>query len=144
MIPASEADAELLKRFKIGAVVRFEAKQMRNYEFFKKWWSLVTFAFDQWSETAEMPAYKGERVQPAFERFRKDITVLAGYYHPVADVNGGVHLEADSISWAGMVEETFEKLYSATIDVVLNKILAGKGYTEEQLRDLVNRTMEYV
>ena len=143
LAPASEEDAEKLKRFKVGSVVRGKFAQMRNYLFFRKWWALITFAFDQWSDTAEMPTYKGQRVQPVINRFRKDVTILAGYCHPVADVNGGVHLEADSISFANMEEEDFEKLYSKTIDVVLQKILVGRGYTEEQLRNLIEQTMAF-
>lgn len=141
-IPASEEDVEACKRFKIGAVVQFDAKQKRNYEFHKKWFSLVGFAFEQWSD-GPMPEYKGERVQPNFDRFRRDVTILCGYSHPVVAVNGAVRVEADSISFSSMDQETFERLYSKTIDVILQKILAGKGYTEDQLRALVDRTLEY-
>ncbi len=144
LAPCSEADQEKLKRFKTGVMVRAEVKQMRNYLFFRKWWALITFAFDQWSDTDEMPTYKGQRIQPVIDRFRKDVTILAGYCHPVADVNGGVHLEADSISFANMTDETFAELYNKTIDVVLQKILKGRGYTEEQLRELVDQTMAFI
>ena len=143
MVPFGEDEGEKLRRFKVGSTLRCDIKEMRNAAFFRKWWALVKFAFDQWSDTAEMPIYKGERVQPAFERFRKDVTILAGYCHPVADVSGGVHLEADSLAWANMTEETFTELYSATIDVVLQKILRGRGYTENRLRELVEMTMEF-
>ncbi len=143
MIPFDEDAGDRLRRYKAGAVMRCDIREMRSWPFFKKWWALAKFAFDQWSETEEMPLYKGQRVLPAFERFRKDLTILAGYCHPVADINGGVHLEADSIAWANMTEEVFEKLYSATIDVVLQKILADKGYTEAQLRSLVEQTMAF-
>lgn len=143
MVPVSEEESEKLRRFKVGATLRCDIHEMRNGPFFRKWWALVTFAFGQWSDTAEMPTYKGQRVQPAIQRFRKDITIMAGYFHVVADVNGNVHLEADSISFANMVEETFEALYSATINVVLQKILPGRGYTEQQLRALVDQVLEF-
>ena len=139
---ATEEDQEALKRFKIGVAVRCEVKQVRNYEFLKKWFALVNFAFDQWSEFP-MPEYKGETVQPNRDKFRRDVTILAGYSHPVVNVRGEVRVEADSISFANMSEETFEKLYSKTIDVILQKILYRKGYTEEQLRELVDRTLAF-
>ena len=139
---ATEQDHDALKRFKLGATVRCEVKQMRNYEFHKKFFALLQFAFDQWSES-EMPEYKGERVQPNFDRFRRDVTILAGYSYPVVAVNGEVRVEADSISFANMSEETFESLYSKTIDVILQKILYRKGYSEKQLRDLVEQTLAF-
>ena len=139
---ATEEDQEALKRFKIGVAVRCEVKQIRNYEFLKKWFALVNFAFDQWSEF-EMPEYKGEKVQPNRDKFRRDVTILCGYSHPVVNVRGEVRVEADSISFANMSEDTFESLYQKTIDVILQKILYRKGYSEKQLRDLVEQTLAF-
>ena len=42
-----------------------------------------------------------------------------------------------------MSEETFEKLYSSTITVILEKILPNRGYTDESLRDLVEQVMRF-
>lgn len=142
LAPASEEDAALLKRFKTGAVVRCEVSGMRNYEFHRKWFALVKFAYDHWSDTANL-TYKGQPVLPSFDRFRRDITILAGHGYPVANLRGEVRFEADSISFANMTPETFEALYSATIDVVLNRILTGKGYSEETLRALVDQTLAF-
>ena len=142
LAPASEEDAALLKRFKIGAVVRCEVSGMRNYEYHKKFFALVKFAYDHWSDSASL-TYRGQPVLPSFDRFRRDVTILAGHGHPVANLRGEVRFEADSISFCSMTPETFEALYSATIDVVLNKILTGKGYTEEKLRELVDQTLAF-
>lgn len=143
LIPAMEEEAEKLRRFKVGATVRCDVVQMRNFEFHKKWFSLVKFAFDAWTETAPEREYKGVQVQPNFERFRKDLTILTGNFKPVFAINGEVRLEADSISFASMDQETFEKLFSKTIDVILAKILAKGQYTEAQLRNAVEEVMSY-
>ena len=143
LIPATEAEFEKCRKFKVGAVIRCEVSQMRNYGFFKKWWALAQLAFDTWTELMPEREYKGVRVQPSFDRFRRDLTIMAGYFKPVFAANGEVRLEADSISFAKMDEETFEKLYSATINAVLDKILANRGYTDASLRALVEQVLGF-
>lgn len=144
LIPMSDEDAERMRRYKAGAVVRVDASEMRNGKFFRKWWSLVKLAFDVWAETAPQQQYKGVDVLPDFDRFRRDLTIMAGFFRPVFAANGEVRLEAESLRWAQMDEERFEKLYSATINVVLQKLLPKGRYTEDEIRALVDRTMEFV
>lgn len=143
LIPAMESEVEKLKRFKVGAIIRADVAQMRNYEYHKKWFSLVTLAFDAWTETAPGLEYKGIPVERNFKRFRKDVTILAGYYTPVYDVRGNIHLEAKSISFSSMSQEEFESLFSKTIDVILKHILPKGRYTEKELRDTVEMVMGY-
>jgi hypothetical protein len=42
-----------------------------------------------------------------------------------------------------MNEDEFEKLYSATINVVLGKILRNSNINEEQLRGMVDQVLEF-
>jgi len=139
---ATEADQEALKRFKLGATLRCEIKQQRNYQFHRKFFALCQFAFDLWSE-GNMPLFKGERVQPQFERFRHDLVILAGYYHPVVAINGEVRVEADSIAFSSMDEATFETCFSNVINVILGKVLPNKNLTEEKLRQVVDELLEF-
>ena len=74
-------------------------------------------------------------VQKNAERFRKDITILAGYHEMTYRLNGDVRVEAKSISFGSMQEDEFEKLYSACIDVIINKVCTQ--YTEYELRKQV-------
>lgn len=143
LAPATDEDAELLRKIKAGAAVRVEVKQVRNYKFLQKWFTLAKYAFDIWSETIEPMEYKGHAVAPEFDRFRKDLIILCGHFNAVYNVRGEVRLEAKSISFAGMNEETFEALYSKTIDVILAKILGGRGMTEDQLRNHVENVLHY-
>ena len=66
LIPAGEEDADALKRFRVGGMINAEITQMRNAQFFKKWFKLVRVAYDLWIELSEMPLYKGEKIQPNF------------------------------------------------------------------------------
>jgi hypothetical protein len=143
LVPMDDEQAEKIKRIKAGSVTRTEIAQMRNARYFRKWFALAKFAYDIWSETVPQMEFRGQAVQPSFERFRKDLIVLAGYYHPVFAVNGEMRVEADSISWASMDEELFSKLYSATINAVMSKVLAGSNLTEDQVTGHVERLMRF-
>ena len=142
LVPANDEEAGKLKRFKAGATIRGQYSEMRNGKFWRKWWTLAELGFNYWTETAEMPEHKGQRIEPNFEKFRKDLTILAGFWHPVPSINGEVKAEADSISWAKMNEDTFEKLYSATITALL-KYIYQQDMTEDKLREWVDSILAY-
>ena len=143
LVPATQNDTDATMRWKAGAVVRGEFAAMRNGKFFRKWWVLVQFAFDLWSERrgGEAVEYRGTPVLTDLERFRKDLTIMAGFYRPVWNARGEMRLEAESIAWANMQPERFEQLYSKTIDVILEKILPDAGLSEESLRRTVDQIM---
>ena len=143
LAPAGEDEAEKLRGLKAGAAVRVKVTRETNAKFRRKWWALAKFAFDLWRELMPEQEYRGQAVQACFERFRKDLTILAGRFHPVWTVKGEMRVEADSLSWASMDDETFEKFYSATIDAVLSKILTNTKLTDADLRAHVERALEF-
>jgi hypothetical protein len=146
LLPADEATREWFSKLKLGCVVLADAKQMRNGAFFKKWWALVNLGYSYWSDAVQTIEYKGEPVSPEFDRFRKDVIILAGHYHSVVNIKGELRIEADSLKFASMSEETFTKLYDATIRVMLRKVFNGKlcpTWTEEQLRSVAQQILEF-
>lgn len=143
LIPATDEDAEALRKIKAGEAVRVDVKKVRNYKFLQKFFCLAKYAFDIWSETIPPMEYRGQPVKPDFDRFRKDLIILSGRYDATYNARGEVRLEAKSISFANMSEEDFEKLYSEVINVILSKILGGSGMTEEQLRSHVDTVLAY-
>lgn len=143
LAPESEEEAAKLKKLKAGASVRVTVTQEVNARFRRKWWALAKFAFDLWSDTMPDREYRGQEVQRSFERFRKDLTILAGHFSPVWAVNGEMRVEAASLKFSRMDNETFEALYSATINAVLSKILSGTKLTEADLRAHVDRVLEF-
>ena len=143
LAPESDDEAEKLRAFKAGASVRVTVTREVNANFRRKWWALVDYAFGMWSETMPDRQYRGQEVQRNRERFRKDLTILAGHFYPVWTLKGEMRVEANSLSWARMNDETFEKLYSATINAVLSKILANTKLTEADLRAHVDRVLEF-
>lgn len=146
LVPADDAATEWLRKKKTGATILVEAKEPRNGAFHRKWFALVKLAYDYWADSVQTIEYKGERVLPDFDRFRKDVTILAGFYTTVANIKGEVRIEPMSLKWASMTEETFGKLYEATIRVMLAKVFNGKicpKWTEEELRNVAEQILEF-
>lgn len=123
-----------------GWEVLIERHKKRNYKFHKKLFALLDIGFDAFEPPTQ--EYKGLPVQKNFKRFRKDVTIAAGFYEAVADINGNVRLEAKSISFAKMEENEFEQLYSKVADVLLQKVL--KNYTRPDLDRVVNNILGMV
>lgn len=147
-VPASEEDAELAKRFKVGSISRVELKLMRNSQFHRKFFSLVKLAFDMWSETLPEQSWRGMPVQPNIDHFRRDLIISAGFHEVVwstkkdRDGNQEFRVIPRSIAFANMDQDEFEKLYSAVINVVL-RMLPDRGLSEEVLREMAERVLEY-
>lgn len=142
LVPANEAEAEKIRKIKTGAGVRVTLTQMRNYDHHKKWFALAQYAFDVWADLQGPVEHKGQQIHPNFDRFRKDLIILAGYYTVVFNVRGEMRLEAKSISFGSMSQDEFDSLYSATIQAILTKILHGR-IDEEQLNNYVNNVMSF-
>lgn len=146
LIPACEEANEWLRKKKIGTTILVEPREPRNGPFFRKWWALVELGYSYWKDSVTTIEYRGERVLPEFNRFRKDLTILAGFYHPVVNLKGEVRIEPESLKWASMSEETFTKLYDATIQVLLQKVFNGtvcREWTEAELRRVANEVLSF-
>ena len=78
-----------------------------------------------------------------FDRFRYDVTILAGYYHNVIRLDGSVRVEPDSISFANMDEDTFSKLYQNILTVLLKHIPMMDKMGEEEIDRLTDKFLEF-
>lgn len=141
-LPYDDEAREYFDRLQVGAVVKCDVKQMRNWKFFRKWFSLVRLAFGIWDERAAPMVHEGVEVRRDFEKFRKDVVIMCGMFRYVAGP-AGVSPEAESISWAEMDEDRFETLYSTTIDVILGKVLDKDWTCREALDEAVNSVLGY-
>lgn len=90
--PADDDAREWLGKLKPGLPVSLEGRVPRNAAFHRKYFALLNLAYDYWSEAAETIEYKGQRVEPDRERFRKDCIILAGFYRPVVNLKGEVRI----------------------------------------------------
>lgn len=143
LAPMGGDERNAFEKYKNGALIKCTVSQMRNGKFFRKWWILANYAFDIWKDTMPMMEYRGQPVQANFGKFRKDLTILAGHFHPVFNIHGEMRVEADTLSWAGMKESEFESLYSNTINAILQKILHNAAIDEAQLRSYVDSVLAF-
>ena len=135
LAPADSETAAFLARIRLGQGLRAEVKRARNILFHRRMFALLNFAFDLW----DCPAleYQGQPVAKNFDRFRKDITVLAGFYEAVTNLRCEVRLEAKSLAFHNMGEEEFERVYKAVLGVVWDRILRSKGYESPEKVDAI-------
>lgn len=127
LAPADEDSRNLIGSLKVGAPIRAKLAKARNIKFHRKAFSLFKLAFDLW-EPGDTLEYKGQRVEKSFDGFRKDITILAGFYKAAYNVRGEVRLEAESLSFSSMSEDRFEQVYRAVLNVVWKRVLQQAGY----------------
>lgn len=142
LMAATDEDREAMRRIPAGEAVRFEFRAFRNNAFHRKWFALARFAFDHWQNDAAVIEYRGHPVRRSFDQFRRDLTVLAGFYTPVYGVDGSVRLEPKSLAWHRMDEDEFSKLYDATVDVVIQHV-AGLDMPRDELIALVEEAAAF-
>lgn len=141
-MPADEASREEATKFKQGQPVRLKATRQRNYRFHRKWFALAGFAYDHWEQPpVEDPNYPGIVPEKNFDRFRKDLIILAGFYDATFRVDGTTRIEAKSISFSAMSEDEFEELYKKTFTAVHKHILPH--YQEQELHDVIKQLLEF-
>ena len=115
--PYNDIEQEKTSRFKTNELYTVEIKQTRNYQFHKKVFAFLNFCFEYWSCDREFLD-----VNAQFNRFRNQLTVLAGYRVELYNINGEVRVEAQSISYSGMTPEEFEAFYKALINAAMKYI----------------------
>lgn len=145
LVPLNDEERELLdKRAKAGAIVECDVIVKRNPQFMRKFFALLKVGFDLWTEHGRHNVtYHGQRVEPNFDRFRKDITILCGFYEATYNIKGELRLEPRSIAFGSMEDDEFEQLYSTAINVLLNNVLARVSIDEQTLRESVDRILAF-
>jgi hypothetical protein len=119
LFPASESDAEKLKKIKSGEVLEVEIKKARNYQFHKKLFALLNLGFE------------AQNSFTAFDWWREYITMKAGFFESCKAPNGEFMYRAKSISFEKMDDFEFSELYKA----VSQAIIEVCHITQKQLED---------
>lgn len=143
LLPADDEQAAALDKIPQGALVRISLSRVRNPLFLRKYFALLNFAYGMWQETQPPREHRGQPVVTSFDRFRNEVTILAGHYEAVYSISGELRLQAKSVSFAKMSEEDFEAYYSHVIDVLLQKVLHNDKLTPEKMRAYVDQVISF-
>lgn len=122
-----------------GEFMKLKVTFPRNPVFHRKFMKMVRFAFEQWEpeKARKRPKYKGMEIHKDFDKFRDDMVILAGYGDAKYDARGRVTLEARSLAFDHMEEETFQKVYAAVYEAIYQHIFVAKGYTRETFSEVL-------
>jgi hypothetical protein len=115
--PMSDIDAEALNGFKTGETYESVIKRSRNPAFHRKTFAFLNFCFQHWQGDRE---FASESKQ--FDVFRSHLTVLAGFYDQLYNINGDLRIEAKSLSYGSMSAEDFAEFYSAVIQAAMKHV----------------------
>ena len=142
LAPADDVAREFVGQLKVGTPVRVKVARARSLAFHRKAFALFKLAFDTWDPAPG--EYRGQPITKNFDRFRKDVTIMAGFYEPVFDAAGRARLVAESLSFSTMTEDRFQQVYRAVLGVVWNRILKGAGYrTEAEVERVVEELLRF-
>jgi hypothetical protein len=138
--------AEFIRRLRTGETVHVKAVRKRNIQFHRKFFAMLDYVFDVWEpQDVEVPQYlsvRGITPEKNKERFRKDLIILAGYFDSTIRVNGEIRIEAKSMSFASMDEDTFAELYNKVVDVAIRHIQA-LNMSADELKVTIDGLLEY-
>lgn len=120
----------------------------RNNKFHRKYFALVKAAFQMWDAPSSIKIPQKDRLtgkshmqvlnlDKDSEGFRNWLTIKAGYYRILAMPNGDIEFVAKSIRFDKMEPDEFEKLYNATITVILNDVLPKDDDYREALEKAI-------
>lgn len=142
LLPADEESEQILAQMPAGQAIRVKFKKVRNIKLHKKAMVLFAWAFEHWEPPAlDSTRWAGVQPERNFDRFRKDLTILAGFYEAHYRLNGEVRIEAKSLAFDQMEEDEFQKVYSAVIDAILKHMF--KGMDREQVLKLEQQLLSF-
>jgi hypothetical protein len=117
LTPVDDREARRLDRVKTGTSVVIDIKTNRNGGFHRKAFAFFNFCFEHHDIDDSL---KTEEAQ--FNGFRKDLTILAGYYDEYVRLNGDLRVEAKSLAFDQMEQEEFEQCYVALTNAAMKYI----------------------
>ncbi|MDP8078354.1 DUF1367 family protein [Phocoenobacter skyensis] len=120
LVPANEIESEKLKRFKSNEQVEVEIRLNRNPQFHRKVFAFFNFCFHYW--TTENTQWENLDTPAQFDEFRKNLTILAGYFETVTTIKGDVKYRARSLAFGEMDQEEFEQCYKALITAAIKSV----------------------
>lgn len=116
--PADEVATDAIRKMPAGEVYEIEIKRPRNLKFHRKAFALMQLAYENQEQYTD------------FDKFRRALTIEAGYFDDLKLLDGTTIREAKSLSFAKMDEDEFGKLYNSLINTILRVVLPGTDRPE--------------
>jgi len=120
LVPLYPSDLDEKRKLRLGDDYEVTIKRPRNIAFHRKFFALMNVG------------HNNTRLDMPFESYRKYVTIKAGYYNTYATPKG-VFVDAQSISFGSMDEDSFAELYSRALDVIIADIGADQQLIEEMV-----------
>lgn len=114
--PDSQRDAECLDSVHVGEVIYGDFRQPRNPAHHRKAFALLHHMFE-WQDHEQ-----NQKRFDKFERFYDWVKVKAGLVDLVEINEQGAVYKLQSLSWASMGQERFDKAYQAIITVAFEEL----------------------
>ncbi|MDD0824637.1 DUF1367 family protein [Mannheimia sp. AT1] len=134
--PLNDDEAERLKSFQNNEQYEIEIKKPRHPAFHRKVFAFFNFCFEHWSVDKTEWQYFDGRTQ--FDKFRKDLTILAGFFNKIYNIKGELRLEAKSLKYSEMEQDEFEACYSALINAAIKHV-----FNNTKDENIINQLYSY-
>ena len=129
LVPFGDDDYEEKKKLKVGQTYSMEVKVVRNVDFHRKYFAMISYAWEYLNEV-EVERFKTK------DNFRKYLEITAGHcdviFHP--RLQEFVEIPK-SISFSSMDNASFSDLYGRVKDVIFSII--GSRVSEEEFEHLL-------
>jgi len=143
--PWDEFAAEQVAGYKPGKYCIADIVAPRDPTFHRRGMKLLRFGYSYWEPPAQQ-LVDGVPIDVTrnFDVYRKEVTILAGYYDVCASFDGSIKIEAKSISFSSMEEGEFREWFKASKDVLWAQIFKSiAGFTEENFESAVMEFMRF-
>jgi hypothetical protein len=130
-VPETDADYELKKKLKRGAVYEAVFREVRNPKFHRLFFALLNTSWEYLTE--EQQAFFKNNV----DKFRETLLIATGYTETFYDIRRQAWLEKPrSIAFDKMSEADFSDFYERAKDVIFNYFIPDvkRDEFEQQLR----------
>lgn len=129
LVPMGDDDYDEKKKLKLGETYSVEVKVVRNLDFHRKYFALISYAWEFLNEQ-ETAAFRSK------DGFRKSVEIAAGHYEPQYDLTTRSYIHAPkSISFGKMDNAAFSDLYRRVKDVIFSII--GDRVNEDEFEHLI-------
>lgn len=121
LVPADEDSLAALLAVKDGAEVIGIIRGARNIEQLKLFWALVGIV----SESTDIPK----------ETIKRDVAIRLGFTDTWVDIDGRIHIEAQSIAVESMTQAAFDQFFNRAVNEMA-------GWINADHKDLLRRFNE--